>query len=521
MSKSAHRQEGNGDDAQLAALGHTAELERNFSFFSMLGLAYAIPNSWPALAASLSLALPSGGPVSVIWGLVTSGFCNLCVAASLAEFLSAYPISAGQYYWVAAICWNEWVPVMTWITGWINTTGWIALTATAGLLGSQLMTGIIAFYKPSYEPEKWHQFLLYTGYIVVAVIINVFGTRALPLLNKAAFIWSLAGFAIVGITLLVCAAPDYQPADVVYTKFINTTGWPDGIAWLLGLLQGSLGLAGFDAVAHMIEEIPNPKKEGPRTLLASILMGIITGFIFLSILLFVLKDIDTVISSPAGPLLQIFYDSTGSKVGSVCLMVVPLMCFLFASVSLLTTSSRMTYAFARDKGLPLSATFARVHRGLGLPLPAIFLTAIVDILLGCLFLGSTSAFNAVASASIVALGVSYAIPIVILCLRGRRILPEDRIFKLPNTVGWVLNLISIAFLTLTTVLFVFPPALPVSAASMNYCIAAFAVIILISTFQWIVDGRKNFNGPLVAPHNQIEGVGEDSHVEGNAHIGKK
>ena len=77
-----------GDDDQLAALGHRAELKRSFSPLAMLGLAFAILNSWTALAASLSLALPSGGPVSVIWGLVAAGICNLCLAASLAEFLS-------------------------------------------------------------------------------------------------------------------------------------------------------------------------------------------------------------------------------------------------------------------------------------------------------------------------------------------------------------------------------------------------------------------------------------------------
>lgn len=58
------------DAQQLAALGHQAELNRNFSPLSMLGLAFAILNSWTALAASLSVALPSGGPTSVLWGLV-------------------------------------------------------------------------------------------------------------------------------------------------------------------------------------------------------------------------------------------------------------------------------------------------------------------------------------------------------------------------------------------------------------------------------------------------------------------
>ncbi|KAL9003093.1 MAG: hypothetical protein Q9188_004013 [Gyalolechia gomerana] len=32
---------------------------------------------------------------------------------------------------------------------------------------------------------------------------------------------------------------------------------PDGIAWLLGLLQAGLGLTAYDAVAHMIEGGPH------------------------------------------------------------------------------------------------------------------------------------------------------------------------------------------------------------------------------------------------------------------------
>jgi choline transport protein len=80
------------DANALAAMGVKQELQRNFSFLSMLGLAFAILNSWTALGASMSLALPSGGPDAVIWGLVVAGICNLSLAASLAEFLSAYPV---------------------------------------------------------------------------------------------------------------------------------------------------------------------------------------------------------------------------------------------------------------------------------------------------------------------------------------------------------------------------------------------------------------------------------------------
>jgi choline transport protein len=439
------------DAAALATFGHQQELQRNFSSLAMLGLAFAILNSWTALSASLSLALPSGGSTSVIWGLVTAGICNLALAASLAEFLSAYPTAGGQYHWVAVISWKKWVPILSWIIGWINVGGWIALTATGGLLGSQLIVGVISFMTPSYTAQRWHQFLIYIGYNLFAFLLNAFGTLILPMFTKAAFIWSIAGFAIICITLLTCASPHYQSGSFVYRDFINQTGWPDGLAWLLGLLQGGLGLTGFDAVAHMIEEIPDPSREGPKIMIYCVCIGLFTGFIFLSVLLFVLKDVDAVILSTAGPILQIFFDATNNRAGSICLLMFPLVCLLFATTSIMTTSSRMTYAFARDGGLPFSRVFAKVNLKLDVPLYALYLTTALVIIFGCIFLGSSSAFNAIVSASVVALGITYAAPPAINVLRGRKMLPETRPFKLPGWLGWACNLVSnhICFIQLT------------------------------------------------------------------------
>lgn len=100
------------DDATaLASMGHKQELQRNFSMISMLGLAFAILNTWTALAASLNLALPSGGPTAVIWGLIAAGVFNLCLAVSMAEFLSAFPTAGGQYHWAAIISPKKWTRV--------------------------------------------------------------------------------------------------------------------------------------------------------------------------------------------------------------------------------------------------------------------------------------------------------------------------------------------------------------------------------------------------------------------------
>ena len=190
----------------------------------------------------------------------------------------------------------------------------------------------------------------------------------------------------------------------------------------------------------------------------------------------------------------------------------------------MTTSSRMTFAFARDGGLPASPFFARIHPKLGLPFNALCLTAVLVIIFGCVFLGSTAAFSAITAASVVALGVSYGIPIAVNCVQGRNKLPE-RSFKLSPLIGWTLNLIGLAYTIVTTVLFLFPPAIPVDGSSMNYCIVAFAIVIIISVIQWVFDGRKNYTGPraevseevLVAqgshPHGSYEGSQADQAAE--------
>lgn len=65
---------------------------------------------------------------------------------------------------------------------------------------------------------------------------------------------------------------------------------------------------------------------------------------------------------------------------------------------------------------------------------------------------------------------------------------------------------------MTTVLFVFPPATPVTGTSMNYAIVAFAIVLIVSAIQWVVDGRKNYRGP----HVDIDGlaIGDAATVDG-------
>jgi choline transport protein len=88
---------------------------------------------------------------------------------------------------------------------------------------------------------------------------------------------------------------------------------------------------------------------------------------------------------------------------------------------------------------------------------------------------------------------------------------------LVGTITYKISQISLVYIALTTILFLFPPSLPATGSSMSkmashilfpetnanlmvmtdYCVAAFGVVFIISTIQWFVDGRKNFVGPRI------------------------
>ena len=195
----------------------------------------------------------------------------------------------------------------------------------------------------------------------------------------------------------------------------------------------------------MIEEIPDPQRQGPKIMLYCIGIGMFTGFIFLSALLFCVKDIQAVLDAAetTGPVLTIFMDALNNKAGGTCLLIFPLLCMVFTTTTLICTSTRMSYAFARDRGMPFSKFFARVHPTLDVPLNALLWTVGWVIVFGCIFLGSSTTFNAITAASVVALGVTYAIPPAINVLRGRSMLTAERAFRIPEPWGWICNIVSI------------------------------------------------------------------------------
>ena len=127
------------------------------------------------------------------------------------------------------------------------------MTATGSSLGANLTIGLISIWNENYEAKPFHTFLVYLAFTIGAFCLNTFAVRALPYVDRVALFWSLTGIVTVIIVVLSTAKGEYETGKFVFTTFVNETGWPGGVAFMLGLLQSTFGLTGFDAISHMIE----------------------------------------------------------------------------------------------------------------------------------------------------------------------------------------------------------------------------------------------------------------------------
>lgn len=105
-----------------------------------------------------------------------------------------------------------------------------------------------------------------------------------------------------------------------------------------------------------------------------------------------------IVGAPAGQALPyIFHIVMGSPGGGLGLIFLVLVITLFCSISITVAASRCTWAFARDDAIPGAKLWAKVDKRFNVPLNALALVTIVQMLLGLINLGSSSAFTAFVS----------------------------------------------------------------------------------------------------------------------------
>ena len=131
--------------------------------------------------------------------------------------------------------------------------GWWVITCSGVSLCAVSVSGMIAFWHPSYKSEQWQIYLIYLATVfltgatpssgVVWIVIRLTLVEAAPLflvprsvprITRATLLLSVTGFIVVFCTLLGLKKQT-QPGSFITRKGLGTSGWGEGTAWLLGV----------------------------------------------------------------------------------------------------------------------------------------------------------------------------------------------------------------------------------------------------------------------------------------------
>ena len=100
----------------------------------------------------------------------------------------------------------------------------------------------------------------------------------------------------------------------------------------------------------------------PRSMVISFVLNGVLAFAYLLGVLFGVPDMKAVLDSPMkSPSLAIMYQTLQSKTATTAFGGLSLVVGFFSAMGMVASTSRLTWAFARDNGLPFSGTIAYVR----------------------------------------------------------------------------------------------------------------------------------------------------------------
>lgn len=118
-------------------------------------------------------------------------------------------------------------------------------------------------------------------------------------------------------------------------------------------------------------------------------------------------------------------------------------------------------------------------------------------LLSLIYIGSSTAFNAIIALSGFGLHVLYLIPILFFMLLKIPGKAEMGPFSLGRW-GISINILSLADLLFVIIWMPFPTILPVTGTNMNYAGPVFLAILIMALADWAVSGHRRFKIPRLS-----------------------
>jgi amino acid transporter len=497
------------DERRLAELGYKQDLQRAWSGFSNFAISFTIISVLAGCFTTYGQAWNNGGPIAISWGWPIICGLILLVAFSMSELVSKYPTAGGIYYWASTMGGPRW----GWFTGWFNWVGLVGVVASVDYGAATFMNATFSLYGVNLGFANWgdpahvlsETFLLFAVILFAHALINIFSSPLVALFNNISVFWHVAG--VVAIVLILVIIPDHhQSVDFVFTDTINNSGFGQGMFWFyvlpLGFLLTMYTQTGYDASAHISEETKGASEAAAKGVWRSVFWAGVFGWIVLLAITFAATDVKG-INDGFGSSLAVF--STALSGGwDKAIVVIATIGQLFCGMACVTSCSRMTYAFSRDRAMPGWRLWTRLnhHR---VPAYAVVFSCVAALVMTAPALvgdsnGAPYAFFAVVSICVIGLYIAYVLPVFLRWRMGDAFEPGP--WTLGNKYKWI-NPAAIIWVAICVVIFILPftPAgVPwrdeFDWKYVNYAPITVGGLLLIVGVWWAVRAKHTFTGPV-------------------------
>lgn len=474
----------------LHHMGYAQELARRMHLFSNFAISFSIICILAGGITAFPVGFSAGGPFSVTIGWILGGLFSLLVAAAIAQIASAYPTAGGLYHWASILGGRGY----GWVTAWINLLGLIFVVASVDVGVYLLFKDLVAARILGLDVAGWGygaQVLAVALILLSQGLFNHFGIRTTTAITDFSGYLILVVAVLLTLTMLAWGATFDLSRLLV---LVNNTGEPGGgfypepraalMALLLGMLYPLYTITGFDASAHTSEETVNARHTVPRGIIHSVLWSLIFGFFMAASFVLAMPD-PALAAKDGGNSWFNLFDSLPAPAFLKHLLAIGIVVANYCcGLAGLTSTSRMVFAFARDGGLPFSATLRRVSPAHRTPVPAIWASAVLS-LAATLY---SPAFNALAVGCAMFLYISYAMPVAAGLVAEGRTWTEFGPFRLgvwsrPVAAVVVLGVAVLAYVGIQ----------PPFDILISYAVGLLVLLLVI----WFGFERHRFQGPPV------------------------
>lgn len=480
------------DEARLRRLGYAQELAREMGGFSNFALSLSIICILAGGITSFHLGYCAVGGAAIGLGWPLACVLSLAVAAAMGQVASAYPTAGGLYHWASILGGRGW----GWLVAWFNLAGLVTVLAAInvgtyrfalGVLLPNLGLDAVAIARAGSPSFQAVGVALMT---LSQAIVNHRGIRLTARLTDFSGYLILVVAACLTAAFLAAGWPPDLGRLVRWTNYSGPRGagvWPQtsSLPWLfaLGLLLPAYTITGFDASAHAAEETHQASRNVPRGIVRSVWVSGLAGWVMLAAAVLAIPDPNEA-AAQGERLFPWLLAAALPRVPAVVLTAGIVAAQYLCGLAAVTSASRMTFAFARDGGLPFSSRLRKVSTRFRTPAAAVWTTSIASVL----FTLDTPVYSTITAVCTILLYVSYVLP----CALGLAAYGRSWTEMGPwNLGGWFRPLAAVGMVYCAALILI---GLQPPNQRAAWVVGGFLVVLGIA---WFAGVRRTFPGPTM------------------------